>query len=76
LKNKLCKKPARKQAASFNKDGCFDMASVQSFPLVFLLVSCLAYSSTMKVGAICSSEMSVDFQRATWHYVAEGKYSS
>jgi hypothetical protein len=29
----------------------------------FTLVSCSAYSSTLKMTAICSSEMSVDFQR-------------
>jgi hypothetical protein len=29
----------------------------------FTLVSCSAYSSTLKMGAICSSEISFDFQR-------------
>jgi hypothetical protein len=32
------------------------------------LVSCSAYSSTLKMEALCSSETSVDFQRTTWHY--------
>jgi hypothetical protein len=32
-------------------------------------VSCLAYSSTLKMQATCSSEMSVDIQRTTWHYI-------
>jgi hypothetical protein len=37
----------------------------------FLLVSCLAYSSTLKMEATCSFEMSVDFQRITWRYFPE-----
>jgi hypothetical protein len=37
----------------------------------FMLVSCLAYSSTLKMEATCSSEMSVDFQRTIWHYIPE-----
>jgi hypothetical protein len=39
----------------------------------FTLVSCLAYSSTMKMEATCSSETSVDFQRTTRHYIPEDK---
>jgi hypothetical protein len=35
------------------------------------LVYCLVYSSTMKMEAICYSETSVDFQRATRRYIAE-----
>jgi hypothetical protein len=34
-----------------------------------MLVSCLAYSSTLKIQAICSSEMSADFQRTTRNYI-------
>jgi hypothetical protein len=33
------------------------------FPPDFTLVSCSAYSSTLKMEAICSSEATVDFQR-------------
>jgi hypothetical protein len=33
-----------------------------------LLVSCLAYSSTLKMGAICSSETTVDSHQTTQHY--------
>jgi hypothetical protein len=33
--------------------------------------ACLAYSSTMKLEATRSSEMSVDFQWITWHYIPE-----
>jgi hypothetical protein len=32
------------------------------------MVSCLVYSSTLKMKANCSSETSVDFQRTTWPY--------
>jgi hypothetical protein len=37
----------------------------------FMLVSCLAYSSTLKMKATCSSETSVDFQRTTQRYIPE-----
>jgi hypothetical protein len=37
----------------------------------FTLVSCSAYFSTLNMEAICSSEMSVDFQRTTWRYIPE-----
>jgi hypothetical protein len=32
------------------------------FPPCFMLVSCLAYSSTLNMEVTCSSETSVDFQ--------------
>jgi hypothetical protein len=38
---------------------------------VFMLVSCKAYYSTLEMEAICSSETSVDFQRATLRYIPE-----
>jgi hypothetical protein len=38
-----------------------------------MLVSCLAYSSTLKVEVIRSSETSVDFQRITRRYIPEDK---
>jgi hypothetical protein len=34
---------------------------------------CSAFSSTMKLEATCSSEMSVDFQRTTRRYIAEDR---
>jgi hypothetical protein len=37
----------------------------------FMLVSCLAYSSTLKIEATCSFETSVDFQWTTQHYIQE-----
>jgi hypothetical protein len=40
-------------------------------PPAFTLVSGSAYSSTLKMEAICSSETSVDFQRTTWRDIAE-----
>jgi hypothetical protein len=35
------------------------------------LLSCMAYTSTLKMEAICSSESSVDFQRTTRRYITE-----
>jgi hypothetical protein len=37
----------------------------------FVLVSCFDYSSTLKLGPICSSQTSVDFQRTTSPYIPE-----
>jgi hypothetical protein len=37
----------------------------------FKLVSCSAYSWTLKMEATCSSETSVDFQRTTHRYIPE-----
>jgi hypothetical protein len=37
----------------------------------FMLVSCSPYSAILKMEAMCSSEMSVDFQQTTWHYIPE-----
>jgi hypothetical protein len=42
-------------------------------PPAFTLVSCSAYFSTPKMGAPCSSEMSVDFQRTTRRYITEDR---
>jgi hypothetical protein len=39
----------------------------------FTLVSRLAYSSTLKMEATCSSVTSVDFQRATRRYIPEDR---
>jgi hypothetical protein len=41
-----------------------------SFPSAFTLVSCSAFSN-LKMEAVCSSEMSVDFQRITWRYISK-----
>jgi hypothetical protein len=41
------------------------------FPAVFTRVSCPAYFSNLKMGAICSSETSVDIQRTTRRYIPE-----
>jgi hypothetical protein len=55
--NKPSKTPAWKQSG---KHG-----------LSFTLVSCLAYSSTLKTEATSCSETSVDFQRTTWCHIPE-----
>jgi hypothetical protein len=39
----------------------------------FTMDSCLAYSSTLKMEATCSSEMSVAFQRTTRRYIPEDR---
>jgi hypothetical protein len=36
-----------------------------------MLVSCSAYSSTLKMEAIRSSETLDDFQQTTWRYILE-----
>jgi hypothetical protein len=41
------------------------------FLLFFTLVYCSAYSSTLKMEAICSSETSVHIQRTTRRYIPE-----
>jgi hypothetical protein len=43
----------------------------QSLAPAFTLVSCSAYSSSLKTEAICFSETSVDFQLTTWYYIPE-----
>jgi hypothetical protein len=48
-----------------------DFAKLCCLPLAFTLVSFSAYSSTLKMEAICSSETSVDFQRNTQRYIPE-----
>jgi hypothetical protein len=39
----------------------------------FMLVSCLAYSSALKIEPTCFSYKSVDFQWTTWHYMPEDR---
>jgi hypothetical protein len=39
----------------------------------FMLASCLAYSSTLKMEAKYSSYISVDFQQSTWRYISEDR---
>jgi hypothetical protein len=41
------------------------------FSACFMLVLCLAHSSTLKMEATCSSETSADFRRSTRHYIPE-----
>jgi hypothetical protein len=40
----------------------------------FMLISCLAYSSILKVEATWSNEMSVEFQWITWCYIPETSF--
>jgi hypothetical protein len=52
---------------------CFHLETKQGTSLLpaFTLVSCLAYSSILKMDATCSSEASVEFQRTTRRYIPE-----
>jgi hypothetical protein len=47
------------------------MKQVALLAICFKLVSCLAYSSTLKMKAACSSERSVDFKLTTRRYVQD-----
>jgi hypothetical protein len=56
--------------------GYIAMHSAECLPPLatcFMLVSCLAYSLTLKMEAAYSSENSVDFQRTTRRYFPEHK---
>jgi hypothetical protein len=39
----------------------------------FMLVSCMAYSLTLKMEAIHSSEMLLEFHWITWRYISEDR---
>jgi hypothetical protein len=41
----------------------------------FIRVSCFAYSSTLKMGAVSSPEAFVGFQLATQRFISEENYS-
>jgi hypothetical protein len=43
------------------------------FAACFVLISCMANSSSLKMEAIRSSETSVNFHRTTWRYIPEGR---
>jgi hypothetical protein len=49
----------------------FGLTCCKALAACFMMVSCLAYSSTLNMEAICSSEKSVDFQRTIQRYVPE-----
>jgi hypothetical protein len=49
-------------------------ARKQALPATcFMLVSCLAYSFTLKMEVTCPSEVSVDFQQTAWHYITKDR---
>jgi hypothetical protein len=65
--------------------GCYEMLHLLRYIAVFSVETFhhqgrrisqteiqLAYSSTLKIEATCSSGKSMGFQRATWRYIAEG----
>jgi hypothetical protein len=56
------------------EDFCLLGYSVVYMLEISMLVSCLAYSSTLKMEATCSYETLVDFQWTTWHYIPEALF--
>jgi hypothetical protein len=51
----------------------WDITPCSSVAACFMLVSSLAYSPTLKMQAICSSETSVGFRRPTRHHIPEDR---
>jgi hypothetical protein len=49
------------------------ISQARSLPRAFMVVSCLAYSLTLKMEAICYSDTLVNFQRTTQHYIPEDR---
>jgi hypothetical protein len=47
--------------------------SILCLPYAFMLVSCSAYSTTMKMEAACSTETSLNFQQTTRRYIPEDR---
>jgi hypothetical protein len=46
---------------------------LESLPSAFMLVSCLGYSLTLNMQAMCPFEMLFDSHQITWHCVPEGR---
>jgi hypothetical protein len=64
----------RRIKLSFNGlQGISKVASRVRLATCFMLVSCLAYSSTSKMNTTCSSETSVDFQWTARRYIPEDR---
>jgi hypothetical protein len=58
-----------KTTFSVSKEG--SLCYIALLTTCFMLVSPLAYSSTLTVEEISSSETMADFQQTTWPYIAE-----
>jgi hypothetical protein len=52
---------------------CFGGICLALLPTCFILVSCFAYSSTLKMEMMWPSETLVDFLQTTWHYCPEDR---
>jgi hypothetical protein len=59
--------------SSGSKEYANQGTSVKQVTSKALVVSCLAYSSTLKIVATCSSKTSVDFQLTTRGYIPENR---
>jgi hypothetical protein len=57
----------------YKQMGCYSPYNNWPWSVCFMLVSCLAYSSTLKTEVICSSKMSINFQRTTWRYIQDDR---
>jgi hypothetical protein len=55
----------------FSIKPAFEVLTAVVMKSTLLLVSRSAYSSTLKIEAICSSETLVDLQQTTWQYIPE-----
>jgi hypothetical protein len=58
---------------AFNNIGIVFAGKRALLATCFMLVSCLAYSSTLKMAAKRSSETSVDFQQTAWDYIPDDR---
>jgi hypothetical protein len=56
--------------------GAHTIYSILLLAACFMLFSCLAYSSTLKMEATCFSETLVDFQWTTWRYISGDRHFS
>jgi hypothetical protein len=59
------------QGRRISQRGNQNVVNVALLATCFTLLSCLSYSSTLKMEALCSSETSIEFQRTTWRYIRE-----
>lgn len=72
LKSGPGKKPAEgKQSNWLGREAGRKFWLSNCYAVCFLLVSCSAYSSNLKMEVICSSRMSVDFQQTAWPWIQE-----
>jgi hypothetical protein len=62
-----------RKSVSFNILDLLNPNGFASLVTYFILVSCLAYASTVKMEEIHASETSVEFQQTTGGYISEDR---